>query len=137
MTAETTWRGSKGFAWTLLTLAPLFWAGNIVVVRAVHAEVPPIGLAFWRWALAALLFLPFALPALRGQWPVIRREFRFILLLSVLGLGGFAILMYTGLQTTTALNATFIQAMCPVMIPIFAWGLTGERISVQQVFGIA
>lgn len=137
MTAETTWRGSQGFAWTLLTLAPLFWAGNIVVARAVHGEVPPIGLAFWRWVLAALLFLPFALPSLRAQWPVIRREFQFILLLSVLGLSGFAVLMYTGLQTTTALNASFIQAMCPVMIPAIAWGFTGERISGPHVLGIA
>ncbi len=137
MTAETPSRGSAGFAWTLLTLAPLFWAGNIVIARAVHAEVPPIGLSFWRWPLAADLFLPFAWPRLAAQWPVIRREAGFILLLSFLGLGAFPILMYTGLQTTTALNASFIQAICPVAIPLIAWGLTGERISTRHVLGIA
>lgn len=136
MAAETPPPTGTGVAWALLTLAPLFWAGNVVIARAVHAEVPPVGLTFWRWALAALVFLPIAWPRLRRQLPVLRREARFVLLLSVLGLAGFPMLMYTGLQTTTALNASFIQAMCPVAIPLIAWGLTGERISSLHVLGI-
>jgi len=46
----------------LLTLTALFWAGNMVVGRSVREGVPPFGLAYWRWALAFLLVLPFALP---------------------------------------------------------------------------
>jgi hypothetical protein len=33
----------------LLPLAVLFWAGNFLIGRAVRADVPPVGLAFWRW----------------------------------------------------------------------------------------
>ena len=44
----------------LLILAPLFWAGNFVVGRAMHADMPPVGLAFWRWAIALAALAPFA-----------------------------------------------------------------------------
>ena len=41
----------------LLTLANLFWAGNWIISRAFHAELPPVALSFWRW-LVSLLSLP-------------------------------------------------------------------------------
>ena len=56
----------------LLTLTALFWAGNMVMGRGIRADVPPIALAFWRWVLALVLVLPFALPHLRTQWPKLR-----------------------------------------------------------------
>ena len=46
----------------LLTLTALFWSGNIVLGRAIRADVPPLALAFWRWVVSLLLTLPFALP---------------------------------------------------------------------------
>ena len=38
----------------LLVLTTLFWSGNFVLARYVRLEVPPVGLSFWRWALARL-----------------------------------------------------------------------------------
>jgi drug/metabolite transporter (DMT)-like permease len=120
----------------LLVVAPMFWAGNIVIARAYRAELPPFGTTYWRWTLAAIVFLPFVWPLLRNQWPVIRREVRFIAVLSVLGLSGFASLMYSGLQTTTALNASFIMAMTPAIIPLIVWIGSREGISVLHGIGI-
>ena len=45
----------------LLTLSALFWSGNFVLSRGMHAEIPPIGLAFWRWSIALLILAPFGL----------------------------------------------------------------------------
>ncbi len=136
MTTETADRRRIAFGWLLLALAALFWAGNIVIARAFRAELPPLGLTFWRWTLAALIFLPFAWPMARKQWPVIRREARFIALLSLLGLSGFGSLMYLALQSTTALNASFIIAMCPAVIPLVAWLGTREAITGLHAIGI-
>ena len=36
----------------LLTLTALFWSGNMVLGRGIRADVPPMALAFWRWAIA-------------------------------------------------------------------------------------
>lgn len=135
MNSETPNR-SVAAAWLLLALASLFWAGNIVIARAFRAELPPFGLTFWRWTIAALIILPFVWPLVRKQWPVVRREARFIVVLSLLGLSGFASLMYLGLQSTTALNASFIMAMCPVVIPLVAWIGDREVITGRHAVGI-
>lgn len=44
----------------LLTLTPLFWAGNAVAGRAVAGHFPPITLSILRWTTAFLIALPFA-----------------------------------------------------------------------------
>ena len=58
----------------LLSLTSLFWAGNTVLGRFVAGHVPPITLAFIRWAAATLILLPFAARHLIRDWPVIRKH---------------------------------------------------------------
>ena len=53
-------------AWTLLILANLFWAGNIVLGRGLVGMVPPIALAYWRWTGAFLIAVGFAWPYLQA-----------------------------------------------------------------------
>ena len=53
-------------AWSLLALANLFWAGNIVLGRGVVGMVPPIALAYWRWTGAFLIAVGFAWPYLQA-----------------------------------------------------------------------
>jgi len=45
----------------ILSVAPLCWAGNIVLARGVAEIIPPVAFAFWRWTLAFILILPFTL----------------------------------------------------------------------------
>ena len=33
----------------LLTLTPFFWSCNWIVGRALHDDVPPMGMTFFRW----------------------------------------------------------------------------------------
>src|SRR4051794_29078165 len=102
--------------WLLLMLPPLFWAGNAVIARAVAGQVPPVGLAFWRWTLGALIVLPFALRHLRADADTLRRHWRIVLVLAVLGIGIFNTFVYIGLNTTSALNAVMIQSSMPPLI---------------------
>ncbi len=120
----------------LLTLAVLFWSGNFILGRAVRAEVPPIGLAFWRWAVAALLVAGPALPRLRRDWPVICQHRDIVLLLSALGVAIFNTLVYAGLQHTIALNAFLMQTMMPVMIVAMSFLLFRDRVYALQSVGI-
>ena len=69
----------------LLGLCALFWAGNFVLGRAMHEAVPPVGLAFWRWAAACLLVLPFVWRPLLRQWDLLRSRFFRLSLLALLG----------------------------------------------------
>ncbi|MFO7546309.1 MAG: DMT family transporter [Trueperaceae bacterium] len=121
----------------LLTLAVAFWAGNFVLGRAVRDVVPPVTLAFWRWALASLVVSPVALPRLRAAMPVVRAHAGLIVALSFLGITVFNTLIYLGLHSTTAVNAVLLQSLMPVAIVLLAMALDGARLRPVQTVGIA
>lgn len=120
----------------LLTLTALFWAGNAIVGRAARDLVPPAALSFWRWSLALALLLPLAWPHLRRDWPVLQTRWPIMLLLGALGIGSFNTLLYTGLQTTTALNSMLIQSAQPALILIVGALVMRDRTSARQVAGV-
>ncbi|MCL4296545.1 MAG: DMT family transporter [Anaerolineae bacterium] len=120
----------------LLILATLFWSGNFVLGRAVRADVPPIGLAFWRWCGGSILVLSFAWPYLKRDWEVIWQHWKIILLLSILGVASFNTLIYTGLQFTTAINALLMQSAMPVLIVLMSYLFFRETVRAVQGVGI-
>jgi drug/metabolite transporter (DMT)-like permease len=130
-----------GWVWRqpylLLVLTTLFWSGNFVLGRAVHAAVPPVALAFWRWAGGFLIVLPFAWPYLARDLTIVRRHWRFVLLLSALGVASFNTLVYLGLGRTTAINGLLIQSFMPLAIIAASLALFGERINRWQAIGLA
>lgn len=127
---------SHKLAYLFLALASMFWAGNIVLARALHADIPPIALNFWRWTVALAVFMPFAFATLRAQWTSALREWRYLALLGFTGMAAFHSLQYTALNLTTAVNVSLILAITPVAIPAISWTLWGERVSLRQGIGI-
>lgn len=120
----------------LLALTALFWSGNFIVARAVHLDVPPMGLVFWRWFGALIVILPFAWRHIQADWPVIRQHWRIILTLAALGVASFNTLVYVGLQTTTALNAVLLQSAIPILIFAFAYVIFRDTVRPLQALGI-
>jgi drug/metabolite transporter (DMT)-like permease len=122
--------------WLLLTLANLFWAGNWVISRAFRNELPPVGLSFWRWVVALLCLLPIALPHMRREWPQLRAAWRWLVFFGALGTGGYNMLVYAGLQYTTAINGTLLNSFIPIMIVLISWALPGKRLHGREAVGI-
>lgn len=120
----------------LLILAVTFWAGNFLIGRAVRADVPPVALAFGRWAGASLILLPFAGRSAWRHRHVFARHLPVTLALSFLGVTTFNTLIYLGLQTTTALNAFLLQALMPVLIVAMGVALFRERLGARQAAGL-
>jgi drug/metabolite transporter (DMT)-like permease len=123
-------------AYLLLTLTALFWAGNSIVGRAARELVPPAALSFWRWSIALALLLPLAWPHLKRDWPVLRTHWPIMLILGALGIGAFNTLLYTGLQSTTALNAMLIQSAQPALILTVGALVMQDRTSPRQIAGV-
>ena len=121
----------------LLTFAVFFWSVNFIVGRAVRADVPPIALAFWRWAGASILISFFAFSHVKKDWEIVKQSWPILLLLSAIGVASFNTLVYTGLQFTIALNAFLMQSMMPVMIVLMSFILFQEKIHRVQAMGIA
>src|SRR5215213_7228413 len=129
-------RGIADQAWLLMTLPGLFWAGNAVLGRAVAGEVPPVALAFWRWAVAAALVLPFAWCHLRRDLRPMLRAWPVMLALSALGVGSFNTCLYIAAQTTSALNIVLLQSAMPVLVVAATFLLFRETPSARQALGI-
>lgn len=124
------------FPYLLLILAVLFWSINFVVGRAVRLDVPPVALAFWRWAGASMLIFFPALPYLKQDWQQVRKNLPILLLLSLTGVAIFNTLVYAGLQWTIVINAVLIQSLMPVVIVAMSFLLFGEKINKLQIVGI-
>lgn len=120
----------------LLTSASLFWAGNAVVGRAVHDQIPPVSLAFWRWTGAFLVVLPFALQPLGRDWPILLRHWRSLLILSATGIALFNTLFYRGLDQTTAINGVLLQSTMPLMILLVSAIIYRERPNLADTVAI-
>ncbi len=119
-----------------MLLPPLFWAGNFIVGRAVSDQDAPLGLSYYRWLLATLLFLPFSIKALISEWEIIRNNLFNISILAILGVTGFNSFAYIALQDTTATNATLLNSFIPIFILIISGLFIGENISKRQIFGV-
>ena len=123
-------------AFALLALTMLLWAGNWVVGRALRTAFDPVTLNFWRWAIAALVLVPFALPRLAGKGEVIRRNAGLLVLLAFSGVAIFQTLVYLGLRSTTAVNGVLLNSSQPLFILLCSWLLERERATPRQVAGM-
>ena len=120
----------------LLTLTALFWSGNIVLGRAIRADVPPLALAFWRWVVSLLLTLPLALPHLRRQWPLLRRAWKPVVVLGLLGVGTYNTFAYIALQYTPATNVVLLNSVIPVATISLAALFLKQRLRRVQWAGV-
>jgi len=114
----------------------LCWAGNWVVGRAIHEQIPPFTLNFWRWTGSLLLILPVSWSSLREQWPLLVRHWKWVLPMAAIAATIFQSMVYLGLQSTTALNGALIVALVPVVVVMIAAVILGDRIGSRQGLGI-
>ncbi len=128
---------SPPLACLLLSLTMLFWAGNVVFGRGLHAEVPPFAISFWRWTLAALLLLPFVWRELVARRAVIGREWPVLMAEGLFLVVGGNMLLYLAVNYTTALNASLINAGQPLVTAALAALVLRERTGPAQALGIA
>ncbi len=124
-------------AYLLLALAVLFWAINFVLARYMRAEIPPVALAFWRWALASLILSAFAFKNLKKDWQIVKNNFGIIFALSALGVAAFNTLIYSGMQYSVAINAILLQSVMPVMVVILSFLFFKQKFKPLQILAVA
>ncbi len=127
---------SKNWAYLMLSGSALFWSGNFVLGRAMASDIAPITLAYWRWSVALLLFLPFSIRLLLSEWGVIRQNLVRMVFMSVLSVSCFNTFVYLGLQQSTATNALLINSFIPMLIILLARIKPGIPISGIKLIGI-
>jgi drug/metabolite transporter (DMT)-like permease len=123
-------------AYVLLCLCALIWGSNITIGRAVHADIPPIALSFWRNFFGLVGLLSFTVPGLIRQWPLIKKHWKMFAVSGMVGFSLFNAIAYTAVHTTTAINAALVMSMTPVIVPVMAYFMVNEAFSRRQAFGV-
>ena len=121
----------------LLAISPLCWAGNIVLARGMAETIAPVAFAFWRWAIAFMIILPFAWRHARRDWPAVVKNWRILFLLSLTGISIFNTLLYKAVHTTTAINGALIQTSMPAVIILISLVSFNEKVTLIQIFGVS
>lgn len=119
----------------LLVFATLLWGGNFVIGRAVAGDIPPITLAFLRWLVAFIVFLPIAYHRTKTEWPMLKQHFGAVILLAFTGVAAFNTLVYIGLHYTTSINASLMNSTTPIIIYILSFIFLKERLTNFQLLG--
>lgn len=123
-------------AYLLVNAATLLWAGNVVLGRALRDAVGPWTLAALRAAVAAVPFLLLLARSPR-QGPAAPRDWATAALMTLTGVVGFQVLLYSGLRHTTALNAAVVNATGPLVTILLACLLGAHSLRAGQVVGAA
>jgi drug/metabolite transporter (DMT)-like permease len=116
--------------------ATLFWAGNYIVGAGAVEDIDPLSLVLLRWSLALVPLLAIARIVERPQWRQVLAAWPWLIALSVFGLLGYNLLLYTSLEHTDAFNASLINAFNPALITLAAAAFLRERLTRRAVGGV-
>jgi len=123
----------------LFVLLAVLFGISFVAIKAGLRELPPVLFAGLRFDVAAVALLAYlGATADRANWfPTTRRD--------VLGIAAGAVFLvalnngflFLGQVTTTPAAASVMYGLNPILAPVFAWWLLGDRLSVRGAVGIA
>ena len=115
----------------LLVLVCLVWASNNIVSKYVvsHLGLPPLFFAAVRFALVAVVTLPWLLPMPRPRW-------RLVAVAMLMGGGNFA-LLFVGLQTSTPSAVAVVSQLGVPITTLLSMLMLGETIRWRRGLGIA
>ncbi len=119
----------------LMILTVFAWSGNGIIARGLNDIIPPIGMAFWRFAFAIPLLLLIAYPHIRGDIGKLRGNWTVLAILANLSIVGYTVLVYQGLLSTTAINLFLINTVRPLIIVFLSFLLFRKAITVVQGLG--
>ena len=120
----------------MLVMAALIFASNHVIGRHLNEVLPPFGTAFWRFAIGAIVTLPFAGLAFIRNWYLIRANFWFYLFLSLLFVPLGNGLIYLSYHWTTATNGGVVTTVQPAVTVILSAIIFSDLINKKQGVGL-
>ena len=120
-------------------LAPLatvlIWSGNAIVTKAAADVIAPSAIAFYRWALALIVLIPFVAPAAWRNRAAAKAVWGKLAIGGLLGMVVYQCLAYVAAETTTAINMGVILALMPLFSTLLASVFASERLTTARIVG--
>lgn len=123
------------YPYILLMFAVIFYAGNILVGKAIN-ELPPFTITFFRLLTAFIVLLPIGVSGALRHREEFRKHKKPLLIMTVTGIALFNILLYGALQFTTSTKVAVMEGAIPVVTVIMSAYMLKERLNISQWSGI-
>ena len=128
---------SKNYlAYTYLICATALWGGVIIAAKiASNIMLEPIKLSFFRNLVVIVILLPFAFNKLVTNREVYRKNWKLIIVLSVLSVSVFNTFLNIALTTTSVISSSLMPAFTPALIILLSFLIYNSTITVFQSIG--
>lgn len=131
---------SKKNAYTGMALAlitAIIWSGNFIIARAVYTQIPPVSLAFYRWALASVIIFFLAHKKFIAEKAIVFKNLKYFFWVALTGITLFNTFIYVAGHTTSATNMALIgTTAAPIFAIIISAIFLKEAITPLRIAGL-
>ncbi|MEO6254761.1 MAG: DMT family transporter [Ferruginibacter sp.] len=121
----------------LAVLATLLWSVNFIIAKGITRSINPISLSFYRWLIASIVIMPFAIKQFISQWRAVQTAWQYLFWASLTGVAFFNTFVYIGAHYTSAINLALIgTTSSPIMSVAFARIFLKEKIGPLKFAGM-
>lgn len=124
-------------AFGALVLTTALWGSNPSISRILLDAIPPMALAWGRWFVVLVAVVPMVWPERRAIVGVFRRRWKILVLFALLAGAPQSIVIYEGLQASSAVNAGLFNSTIPILILVLGALFWGKHIRPHEATGIA
>jgi drug/metabolite transporter (DMT)-like permease len=121
---------------TEAAVAAVLFGASVVAVRIAVRDVPPLSLAFLRFAQGALVLVVALALFRRTRLRIAWRDLPFVALLGILFYAIFPVTFNAGMQYVDASRGGILLATMPLFTLVLARRAAGERLTPRQVIGV-
>lgn len=125
----------KKWPYAAIITAHFIWGINFIAAKLALGEIPPMSLAFLRFALALLLLTPF-LWTERAKLKVDKEDLPSLFAAGAMMVTFNIAFFYAGLMRTTVIDAAVLTMVIPIISVLFGWWFLKEKVYVVNLFGI-
>ena len=121
----------------LAIIACVIWSGNFIASRYSIQLAGPISLAFFRWTIATITMLPFALKNLKKEKQLFKNNLSYFFWMALVGVAVYNTMIYQAGHSTTAINmALYGSIIHPIVATLLAAWIVQEKLHWKSIAGI-
>lgn len=118
----------------ILFLCVVLWAANYLTRQLLLTKFPPLFLSAFSLSVASIFFLSIILYT-RAFQKVNKKELVLLVITGLIGLIANQIFLFTGLQYSTATNASLIFSLAPLLTALLSGIFLKEKITARLLIG--
>lgn len=117
-------------------VAIFFWSFNVIYAHYLSSDLTPVQIAFFRWLIAILIFLPFSYKTIIKNYSLLLKNWVLILEMAVFGIALSNTFVYIAAHSASAIDMALIGTTGPIFLIFFSRVFLNIHIKPKQILGI-